>query len=42
MNITTAWRIQIPLTIKAVLYVGPFLAEDSDSVGEVGEVARGK
>lgn len=42
MAVTTAWRMHMPETTKAVRYVGaPGVAETGDT-GSVGEVALGK
>lgn len=42
ISTTSANRMQIPVTTRAVRYVGVFLDSDSEVTGDVGEVARGK
>lgn len=42
MTVTRAWRRQMAVMASAVRYVGPFDVEDTECVGSVGEVARGK
>lgn len=42
MTVAKAWRRQIAVMASAVRYVDPFEVEDTECVGSVGEVARGK
>jgi hypothetical protein len=42
MTVARAWKRQIAVMASAVRYVGSFDVEETECVGSVGEVARGK